>query len=166
MSRRPSSRQWRWTVARGGLAGLGCHLQGVGRCRYAVANPCGGGGRLDDVGDARPATGVRVGLLVPGGIMAGLGSRLPVNSGINLVLALGLSEVFLSLTVIAMGTLLPELVTVVGASPSPAPPGAASPGHVRVHDTPARVRAGWTAGRMGSCSPPAPYTWKGGALRC
>ncbi|MEW6080386.1 MAG: calcium/sodium antiporter [Bacillota bacterium] len=64
---------------------------------------------------AKPALRGSTGLFVLGGLMVAFGSRLLVNSGISIAVTLGVSEMFLGLTLVAAGTSLPELVTAVVA---------------------------------------------------
>jgi len=68
-----------------------------------------------DDGGARPARRGGMGFFILGGLMVGLGSRLLVNSGMNIAVSVGVSEMFLGLTLVAVGTSLPELVTAVVA---------------------------------------------------
>ena len=51
-----------------------------------------------------------------GAVMVGLGSRLLVTSGIEIASALGVPSVIIGLSIIAIGTSLPELVTAVTAA--------------------------------------------------
>ncbi|MDP3919229.1 MAG: calcium/sodium antiporter [Candidatus Omnitrophota bacterium] len=51
-----------------------------------------------------------------GAVMVGLGSRLLVTSGIQIASALGIPSVIIGLSIIAVGTSLPELVTAVTAA--------------------------------------------------
>ena len=51
-----------------------------------------------------------------GAVMVGLGSRLLVTSGIEVASALGVPSVIIGLSIIAIGTSLPELVTAVTAA--------------------------------------------------
>lgn len=58
----------------------------------------------------------RVILLIIGLIGLAGGAQLSVNSAVNIARELGLSEIFIGLTVIAFGTSLPELVTCITAA--------------------------------------------------
>ncbi|MGB7087540.1 MAG: calcium/sodium antiporter [Phormidesmis sp.] len=61
-------------------------------------------------------TGLNVALFVVGGIMLVSGSQLLVNSAVTIATFLGASPLIVGLTVIALGTSLPELATSITAS--------------------------------------------------
>ncbi|MCC1481114.1 calcium/sodium antiporter [Roseibaca sp. Y0-43] len=97
-----------WLGQIGRVAGLGLVL---GLLAYLVWS------YLDPQGDA-PASDAPVqplwqslGWLVAGLIGLMLGARLLVDGAVNIAQALGLSEAFIGLTIVAVGTSLPELAT-------------------------------------------------------
>ena len=55
-------------------------------------------------------------IFVIGAVMVGLGSRLLVTSGIEIAAALGVPSVIIGLSIVSIGTSLPELVTAVTAA--------------------------------------------------
>ena len=60
---------------------------------------------------------VKLLLMIAGGVvMIVLGSNLAVEGASNIALALGISQRFIGLTIVAFGTSLPELVTSVSAA--------------------------------------------------
>jgi len=61
----------------------------------------------------RRADLVRLGFFVVGGLMVGIGSRILVATGVRLATSLGISEVLVGLTMMALGTSLPEMVTAI-----------------------------------------------------
>lgn len=74
---------------------------------------------LSDVPDVPPVSGsvwVALGLAVGGIIVTILGARLTVEAAVTLALLWGMSETVVGLTVVAVGTSLPELVTSVMAA--------------------------------------------------
>ena len=66
---------------------------------------------LDDTPLARSLVAFAI-----GAVMVGLGSRMLVTSGIEIASALGVPSVIIGLSVVAIGTSLPELVTAVTAA--------------------------------------------------
>ncbi|MFC4436761.1 MULTISPECIES: calcium/sodium antiporter [Natrialbaceae] len=80
---------------------------------YVNADPA----PLEDTPDAGNGVELRDGALVVGGLLAlVIGSRWLVAGGSDLLLKLGFSELFVGLTVLALGTSLPELAaSVIGA---------------------------------------------------
>jgi cation:H+ antiporter len=74
-----------------------------------------GGFEDDDIPDSLP-TGKAVGLFVVGLVFLLAGSRVLVWGGVELALALGVSELVVGLTLVALGTSLPELAASVAAS--------------------------------------------------
>ena len=55
-------------------------------------------------------------MIAGGVVMIVLGSNLAVEGASNIALALGISQRFIGLTIVAFGTSLPELVTSVSAA--------------------------------------------------
>ena len=74
-------------------------------------------GRQEEKKDTVTASVVKLILLtILGGVMIVLGSNVTVNSATNIAQKIGISERFIGLTIVALGTSLPELVTSVTAA--------------------------------------------------
>ncbi|MBI4331087.1 MAG: calcium/sodium antiporter [Chloroflexi bacterium] len=85
---------------------------------YRRARKRRGGRRLDEThaGMTNPGSGRRIALFfLLGAAMVVSGSQLLVSSGTAIAAALGVPRVFIGLTLVAMGTSLPELATAIAA---------------------------------------------------
>ncbi len=67
----------------------------------------------DNDAEEKPRTGVNVLKFAAGAAGIVIGARLLVNSGIAIATALGVSQGIIGLTIVALGTSLPELVTTI-----------------------------------------------------
>lgn len=87
-------------------------LAGLAGCMFVVLRQAGHGARHGRTADAAtPRAGSRLAMLAGGLLILALGGHLLVNASVEIALTLGLSERIIGLTVIAIGTSLPGLVT-------------------------------------------------------
>ncbi len=72
---------------------------------------------MDEVNPEHAITAIRASLLIIGGLIAvALGAELLVNGATTVARSLGVSEEVIGLTMVAIGTSLPELATVIAAA--------------------------------------------------
>lgn len=87
-------------------------LAGLAACLFIVLRQAGQVARHGQTfGADTPRAGSRVAMLVGGLLTLALGGHLLVNASVEIALNLGLSERIIGLTVIAIGTSLPGLIT-------------------------------------------------------
>lgn len=99
----------------GRLAGLALMLGLAGYLTWAYLKP--GSADVEDIDTTPPSSVLVSGLWVAGGLVALMfGARFLVDGSVSIARGYGISEAFIGLTIVAVGTSLPELATSVIAA--------------------------------------------------
>lgn len=69
----------------------------------------------EDLPEIRTTTFMALGLVLMGGLLLALGAELLVQSSVEIATRMGVSDVFIGLTIVAVGTSLPELAACIAA---------------------------------------------------